>query len=112
MENDKKDIVTILPPVDHPTKMSTAVCANVFDELETALMFLNVGRQELNPIQRELAERFISTCKLFARDMLAADGDRTALRMVLGLSVSEEVDVTQMTATSDGGTAVPAVGGG
>jgi hypothetical protein len=68
------------------------MCTSVFDELETALLFLNAGRQELNPIQRELANRFISTCKLFARDMLAADGDPTALRMARGLSVSDEVD--------------------
>lgn len=65
--------------------MSTAMCATVFDELEMALLVLEAGQSHLNPIQRELADRFANTCKTFARDMLAAEGNRDALRMVFGL---------------------------
>ncbi len=79
----------ILPSILHPKKMSTATCASVFEELENALMLLNLGRDELSPIQRELASRFISTCETFAYQMLAADGDANALRAVFGLSLSK-----------------------
>ncbi len=65
--------------------MSTATCATVFDDLEMALLLLEAGQNHLNPIQRELANRFANTCKTFARDMLAAEGNTNAIRMVLGL---------------------------
>lgn len=76
----------ILHPVGQLTKMSTAMCATVFDELEMALLLLEAGRHHLNPVQRELASRFVLTCKTFACDMLAAEGNSNALRMVFGLS--------------------------
>lgn len=90
MRTDEISSVTILPPITHPTKMSTATCASVFEDLESALMFLDSGLQELNPIQRELAGRFTSMCKTFARDMLAAEGDSNALRVIFGLPVNRE----------------------
>lgn len=76
---------TGLPVVAHPAKMSTALCATAFDDLEMALLVLEAGGKYLNPIQRELADRFAYKCKTFARDMLAAEGNQNALRMVLGL---------------------------
>jgi hypothetical protein len=88
----KYPATTMLPSLGHLTKMSTATCANVFDELEMALLLLDAGRPELNPVQRELASRFITTCKTFARDILAAEGNSNALRMVFGLPLINKVD--------------------
>jgi hypothetical protein len=82
-------VTTILPSVGRLMKMSTATCANVFDELEMALLLLDAGRPDLNPVQRELASRFASTCKIFARDMLAAEGNLNALRMAFGLPLHQ-----------------------
>ena len=90
MSSDEKGFAApILPSVGHLAKMSTALCANVFDDLEMALLLLDAGRSQLNPVQRELADRFVSTCKTFARDMLAAEGNPNALRLVFGLSPFE-----------------------
>lgn len=79
----------LLPPVGHLRKMSTAMCATVFDDLEMALRLLEAGSNQFNPIQRELASRFVLTCKTFARDMLAAEGNSNALRMLFGLLPDE-----------------------
>lgn len=75
-----------LPAIDNPTKASTAMCATVFDELDAALGLLNSARGDFNPLQRQLVGRFMATCKVFGRDMQAADGDPDALRAVFGLS--------------------------
>lgn len=71
-------------PITNVTKVSTAMCAAAFDELEVALAVLGAARDELNPVQVQLVDRFVETCKLFGRDMMAADGDRDALGKVLG----------------------------
>lgn len=76
------------PSITNPTKASTAMCATVFDELDAALGLLNAARGDFNPLQRQLVGRFITACKVFGRDMLAADGNPDALRAVFGLSVA------------------------
>jgi len=78
----------IFPAIANPTKMSTAMCATVFEELEDALDLLNVARNEFNPLQRQLAGRFIALCKVFGRDLLAADGNPDALRAMFGLPIT------------------------
>lgn len=73
-----------LPSVDHPTKVSTAMCATIFEELDSALALMHSVRGELNPLQRQLIGRFIAACKVFGRDMLAADGNHDALHEMFG----------------------------
>lgn len=85
MDVQKGAGITGLPAVGRLTKMSTALCATAFDDLEMALLVLEAGGKYLNPIQRELVDRFANITKSFARDMLAAEGNQDALRMTLGL---------------------------
>lgn len=87
---DCEDLSAALPPVGPLTKISTAMCATVFDDLEMVLLMLKAGGSDLNPVQRELADRFTSTCKTFARDMLAAEGNSNALRMIFGLPPGQQ----------------------
>ncbi|SEB25418.1 hypothetical protein [Variovorax sp. YR216] len=85
---DRYALRGLFPGLDRPTKRSTALCAVVIDSLDEAMTLLNVGctgTTRFNPLQREIASRFASACADFARDMLAADGDRDALRCLLEL---------------------------
>jgi len=77
-----------LPLVDNPTKVSTAMCATVFEELDSALVLMHSVRGEFNPLQRQLIGRFIAACKVFGRDMLTADGNHDALREMFGFSAT------------------------
>lgn len=77
-------------PIGDPTQPSTATCAAAFDEMDVALKLLNSSRADFNPLQRQLIGRFIATCKVFGRNMLAAGGNPDALRAVFGLPVSDE----------------------
>lgn len=77
------------PAVGNPTKASTAMCATVFDELESTLSLLAAARTEFNPLQRQLVGRFSVACKAFGLEMLAADGQADALRQMFGLSVDD-----------------------
>lgn len=74
-----------LPAVGPVRKLSTAMCSQVFEELEMAMLLLEAGDKHFNSIQRELAQHFAKTCKTFARNMLAAEGNQNALRMMMGL---------------------------
>lgn len=74
------------PEIGSPAKASTAMCATVFDELDAAVSLLDSARSDFNPLQRQLVGRFVATCKVFGRDMLAADGDPDALLSMFGLS--------------------------
>lgn len=56
-----------------------------FDDLDMALLVLEAGGKYLNPVQRELVDRFANKTKTFARDMLAAEGNQNALHMTFGL---------------------------
>lgn len=92
MSEDRADRLALRKPfasTDHPTKASTALCAEVLDSLDEALMLLNAGSGQLNPLQRQLARRFHRACTVFAREMLAAEGDRDALRYLLKLPVAD-----------------------
>jgi hypothetical protein len=84
-DGQKRAGTTGLPVAGHLTKMSSALCATAFDDLEMALLVLEAGGKYLNPVQRELVDRFANTTKTFARDMLAAEGNQNALRMTFGL---------------------------
>jgi hypothetical protein len=77
------------PSINNPTKASTAMCATVFEELDSALNLLTAVRTELNPLQRQLAGRFIVACKVFGLEMLAADGRPDALRQAFGMSIDD-----------------------
>lgn len=79
-----------LPSIDNPRKATTAMCATVFDELDSALSLLDSVRENFNPLQRQLVGRFIAICKVFGHDMLAADGNPDALRVIFGLSTTEK----------------------
>jgi hypothetical protein len=89
---NKSAMWKFFPAIDNPTKASTAMCATVFDELDAALDLLNSARGDFNPLQRQLVGRFIAVCKVFGRDMLAADGNPDALRAVFGLSAGTPGD--------------------
>ena len=77
------------PEITFPTKLSTGMCATVFEELEAAVSLLDITRKEFNPIQRQLIGRFIIACKIFGHEMLVGDGDAEALRITLGLSLTD-----------------------
>lgn len=70
-----------------PTKQSTVACRRIFDSVDDVLMVLNSqpARSRLNPLQLQIASRFATSCTLFARDMMAAEGDPDALRYLLKL---------------------------
>ncbi len=89
----------LLPQVEDMRKHSTAACASIFEELDEALTFAEPFRDKLNPLQQELLDRFIATAKVFARDMLAADGSRDALREVFGLSDAVTAEAVPQAAT-------------
>lgn len=65
------------------------MCATVFEELDAAVNLLDITRKEFNPIQRQLIGRFIIACKIFGHEMLVADGNTDALRITLGLSLTD-----------------------
>lgn len=77
------------PEIKFPTKASTGMCATVFEELDAAVSLLDITRKEFNPTQRQLIGRFLIACKMFGHEMLVADGDSEALRVALGLSLSD-----------------------
>lgn len=86
MSKDSSDRLAMrkrFPSTDRLTKASTALCAAVLDSLDETLTLLNAGSAQLIPLQRQLASRFASACTVFARDMLAAEGDQDALRYLL-----------------------------
>jgi hypothetical protein len=86
VQSDKADRdMTSLIVVGPVRKLSTAMCSQVFDELEMALVLLEAGDNYFNSIQRELVDHFASACKTFARNMLAAEGNQNALRMMMEL---------------------------
>ncbi|GLQ51492.1 hypothetical protein GCM10010872_29410 [Dyella flava] len=80
-----------LPAIEYINKESTAMCAEIFEELDATLILLDAARLQFNPLQRQLADRFILACKGFGRDMLAAEGNRDALREILDLPTTDSV---------------------
>lgn len=62
------------------------MCATVFEELDSVLALMHSVRGKFSPLQRQLIGRFIAVCKVFGRDMLAADGNHDVLHEMFGFS--------------------------
>lgn len=62
------------------------MCADFFEDMEQSLELLNVTRDQFNPTQRRLIGRFLVACRVFGRQMLVADGVRSSISEVCGLS--------------------------
>jgi len=71
---------------DDPRKVSTAMCADFFEDMGRSLELLNNTRNQFNPTQRRLIGRFLVACKVFGRQMLVADGVYSSVNEVCGLS--------------------------
>ncbi len=85
MDTTKKQISELLPEVEFPRRMSTAWCASAFEELATAVDFIEAGIDLMTPLQRQVWERYKLQTAQFAEDMLLAEGDRNAIIRRLGL---------------------------
>lgn len=86
MDATKTQINELLPEVEFPRRMSTAWCASAFEEIATALDFIEAGTALMTPLQREVWERYKLQTAQFAEDMLLAEGDRIAIIRRLGLA--------------------------
>ncbi|WP_117143890.1 hypothetical protein [Pseudomonas amygdali] len=84
----KKNISELLTEVQFPRKMSTAWCASAFEELSTAVDFIDTGAKQFTPLQRQVWKRFKQQTAQFAEDMLLADSDENAIARRLGLDIS------------------------
>ncbi|MBH3341601.1 hypothetical protein I5L51_21040 [Pseudomonas mendocina] len=82
-----KSIANIFPKIDFPRKMSTAWCSIAFEELASAIDFIELGVEQMNPDQKMVWSRYKAMTAQFADDMLLAEGDRMAIRRRLGLGV-------------------------
>ncbi len=89
MDTTKKRISELLPEVKFPRRISTAWCAAAFEELATAIDFIDAGSDGMTSLQRQVWERYKSQTAQFAEDMLLAEGDRNAIIRRLGLEVSK-----------------------
>lgn len=79
-----------LPWVSVPGNASAETCTAVFKELDDVLVRLNVVGNELNPLQRQLVNRFTTACKVFGRELLAADDDANVRHAAFNLSVDDK----------------------
>jgi hypothetical protein len=75
----------LFPAAIRQSKVSTAMCASFFEDIEQSLILLDATRDQFNPIQNRLIGRFLIACKIFGRDLLAADGEQDSLCGTLGL---------------------------
>ncbi|RMV51068.1 hypothetical protein ALP10_200160 [Pseudomonas syringae pv. helianthi] len=82
----KNNISELLPEVEFPKKMSTAWCAAAFEELATAVDWIELGTDQMTPLQRQVWERYKKQTAQFAEDMLLAEGDRNAIMRRLGFN--------------------------
>lgn len=78
-------MANFFPEIKSPQKITTGMCAVVFEELDAAVSLLETVRSEFNPIQQNLIGRFLVACKLFGHDMMLADGSSDALKATLGI---------------------------
>lgn len=85
MTTTKKHISELLPEVEFPRKMSTAWCAAAFEELATAVDFIELGTDQMTQLQRQVWSRYKEQTAQFAEDMLLAEGDHKAITRRLGL---------------------------
>ncbi|WP_382225388.1 hypothetical protein [Hydrogenophaga atypica] len=72
--------------------MAMATCDIAVEDLNNCLSVLDLKRNHLHPVQRELLDRFIGVSQDFVRDMRAVNGDPDALRALLGLPVPGKKD--------------------
>lgn len=80
----KNNISELLPEVQFPKKMSTVWCAEAFEELATAVDRIELGTDQMTPLQRQVWERYKKQTAQFAEHMLLAEGDRNAIIRRLG----------------------------
>lgn len=85
MDTTKKRFGDLLPEVEFPRRISTAWCAIAFEELATAIDFIEAGSDGMTSVQRQVWERYKLQTAQFAEDMLLAEGDRNAIIRRLGL---------------------------
>jgi hypothetical protein len=79
-----------LPRIGIPGNASSTICIPVFAELDKTLALLDSVRKDLNPVQRQLVHRFIASCKVFGREIIAADSDPNAPRAAFGFSAADK----------------------
>lgn len=79
-------IENTMPTVDFPRKVSTAWCAVAFEELASAIGFIDLGTRGMTPMQRELWEKYKKQTVDFAHDMLLAEGDKGEIAQRLGIA--------------------------
>jgi len=85
MTGTKKHISELLQEVEFPRGMSTAWCVAAFEELATAVDFIELGTDQMTPLQRQVWSRYKEQTAQFAEDMLLAEGDHEAITRRLGL---------------------------
>ncbi|WP_339436819.1 hypothetical protein [Pseudomonas sp. EL_65y_Pfl1_R32] len=85
MTGPKKHISELLQEVEIPRRMSTAWCAAAFEELATAVDFIELGTDQMTPLQRQVWSRYKEQTAQFSEDMLLAEGDHEAITRRLGL---------------------------
>ncbi|MDD1009712.1 hypothetical protein M5G27_19730 [Pseudomonas shahriarae] len=86
MSTTKIDARVLLPEVVSPRKMSTAWCAVAFEELATAIDFIEAGIEQTTPLQQKVWERYKAQTAQFAHDMLLAEGNLDEITRRLGLN--------------------------
>ncbi|UVM50145.1 MULTISPECIES: hypothetical protein [unclassified Pseudomonas] len=86
MNETKIGKAALLPEVIFPRKMSTAWCAVAFEELATAIDFIEAGIEQTTPLQQKLWERYKAQTAQFAHDMLLAEGNLDEITRRLGLN--------------------------
>lgn len=76
----------LLPNIKDVYKVSTTWCAEIFDELNTVINFIEVGKSYLNATQQKLLERFSLSAVEFAHDFLLAEGNKEEIERRLAVS--------------------------
>ncbi|WP_312164989.1 hypothetical protein [Massilia timonae] len=79
-----------LPWIRVPSNASAETCCVVFKELDDVLIRLNEAGNDLNPLQRQLVNRFTNACKVFGRELLAADDDTNIKHAAFNLSLDDK----------------------
>lgn len=76
----------LLPDIQDLYKGSTAGCAEIFDQLNSTINFIEAFKPQLNRIQRRLLERFVLGAIEFSHDMLLAEGYSQEIERRLAVS--------------------------
>lgn len=78
--------IRLLPSIEDVRKTSTAWCAEIFDELNNSIGFIQNGEKFLNKTQHKLLERFSLVAVEFAHDILLAEGYEAEIERRLATS--------------------------